>query len=241
MKKLSIILVSYNRPEYLTEAINSMIAQTYTNWELIVMDYSDINKEAVKKVLTEFEKDKRIKVFYQDYDPKNISICWNKALLLMTGDYWGMLDDDDTKMPNFAELTVKSLNENPQVDAVAYGTKNIGTNTADVPIFDGFTIEQLKNSNQIGSGSIVYRKSVFNEIGFFDPKMVYAEDWEYVLRFCLLKGKEKIMFLRELLIGYRWHDDKRQFIDNYPSMLSECVSYMQNKQMIKQTESGLFR
>lgn len=238
MNKLSIILVSYNRPEYLTESINSMINQTYRCWELLVMDYSNTRYEEIKKVLDDFQKkDERIKVFYhRKYDPKNISICWNEALDLMTGDYWGLLDDDDTKMPNFAEITVNELDTNPNIEAVAYGTKNIGSRTDNIPIQTNFTIEDLRYANRIGSGSIVYRKSVLDKIGYFDPNMVYAEDWEYILRFCIMIGKEKIKFLPHCLIGYRWHNDKRQYINNYPALLSECVSYMLNKKMIKQTE-----
>jgi len=157
----------------------------------------------------------------------------------MTGDYWGLLDDDDTKLPTFAEITVNELNKNPHIEAVAYGTKNIGIRTDDVPIQTNFTLEDLRYANRIGSGSIVYRKGVLDKIGYFDPNMVYAEDWEYILRFCIMIGKDKIKFLSNCLIGYRWHDDKRQYINNYPALLAECVKYMLNKKMIKQTEKKL--
>ena len=241
MNKISIILVSHDRPEYLTEAINSMLSQTYPCWELLVMDYSNARYDEVKKVLDDFQKDKRIRVFYhREYDPKNISICWNEALDLMTGDYWGLLDDDDTKMPDFAQITTKVLNENPGIEAVAYGTKNIGTSGGLVPIQTSFSIQDLIAANRIGSGSIVYRKNVFETLGYFDPRMVYAEDWEYILRFCTLIGKDKIKFLPDFLIGYRWHADKRQYIDNYAALLNDCVTYMRNKKMVKQTEKAKY-
>lgn len=240
MTKLSIILVSYNRPDYLKEAINSMICQTYHEWELLVMDYSNTRFNDIKKLLDEFQTDKRIRVFYHRlYDPKNISICWNEALDFMTGDYWGLLDDDDTKTPTFAEITVRELDAHPEIDAVAYGTKNIGSDAGYIPIQTNFSLADLRAANRIGSGSIVYRKSVFETIGYFDPHMVYAEDWEYILRFCVMLGKEKIKFLSDFLLGYRWHANKRQYINNYPELLSICVGYMKSKTMEKQIESGI--
>jgi hypothetical protein len=52
-------------------------------------------------------------------------------------------------------------------------------------------------------------------------------------------GKDKIKFLPHCLIGYRWHGDKRQYVNNYPALLAGCVSYMLNKKMVKQIEKKL--
>ncbi len=121
--KISIIVPVYNPPtEYLTDAIQSVIDQSYTNWELCLSD--DLSPDPrVKKVLDTFsKKDSRIKVIFRETNG-HISANSNSALSLATGDYMLFMDHDDLLTPNCLFEFVKHINAHP-ADQVIYSDED---------------------------------------------------------------------------------------------------------------------
>lgn len=116
--KISIIMPVYNvRREYLIYAIESVIHQTYENWELCIVDDCSTQRH-VKKVLKKYEHaDERIKIEYSD---KNLHIAGasNKAIRNSTGDYIGFLDNDDVLRSNALEEVAYFFNSNPDCRAL---------------------------------------------------------------------------------------------------------------------------
>ena len=88
---VSIIMPSYNGEKFIAKAIQSVIDQTYTDWELIVID--DCSSDGTRKVLEGFS-DSRIKKHY-NFSNQGIAYTRNRGLELAKGDYIALLDDDD--------------------------------------------------------------------------------------------------------------------------------------------------
>ena len=111
--KMSIVVPMYNTKEdFFEELVDSLISQTYTNWELCLADGSEKRNPKIEEIA---KKDERIKYKFLN-ENKNISGNTNEALKLVTGDFIGLLDHDDV-LPSFCLYeVVKAINENPDVE-----------------------------------------------------------------------------------------------------------------------------
>jgi len=127
-KKVSVILTSYNKPRYIKLAIDSMLSQTYPNWELLIMD--DNSDKVVKDMILSYE-DERIRTFFSDITEenrfKNVRYSWliNKALETATGDYISYMTDDDIYSNVRLEVMVNTLNANPNYMLVYSGQNQV--------------------------------------------------------------------------------------------------------------------
>ena len=206
--KISIILVSYCRPDYLREAVQSIFDQTLSNWQLIINDYSPLDNLDISEVLSWAEEDQRVTVLRHKENVDNIAYCWNEALDLVTGEYWATLDDDNKKHPTFCEKMSRYLDSNPGVDMAVCGMRHIGSQDGiHLPVPSD--LPHVRRSNRIDSGEIVYRRSVVDQVGYFDDNMTCLDDWDYILRFLSIIGDSHVGFLGEVLTDYRWHESKR--------------------------------
>ena len=125
--KVSVLMVAYNREEFIAEAIESVLASTYQNWELIIVD--DGSKDDTVLIAQSYaEKDTRIKVYVNE---KNLGDYpnRNKAASLATGKYLKFLDSDDSIHPDALQNMVNYLEE----FGVEWGL-GIFQNTFDIPL-----------------------------------------------------------------------------------------------------------
>ncbi|WP_313707451.1 glycosyltransferase, partial [Planktothrix agardhii] len=108
----------YNTPEtFLREAIQSVLDQVYTNWELCIADDASTASH-VKQILEEYQQqDSRIKVVFRTKNG-HISVTSNSALELATGEFIGLLDHDDVLTPDALYEVVSLLNQNPVADMI---------------------------------------------------------------------------------------------------------------------------
>lgn len=106
---VSIIMPSYNTSKYISETIDSVINQTYKNWELIIVD--DCSNDNTDKVIKKYLKDKRIK-YYKNEKNSGAAISRNKALKLANGEYIAFLDSDDLWEKEKLEKQIKFMEEN---------------------------------------------------------------------------------------------------------------------------------
>ena len=110
---VSIIMPVYNGEKYIKEAIDSVINQTYKNWELIIVN--DGSKDNTERIVKSYD-DKRIKYFYQEN--KGVSAARNRALEVAKGKYITFLDSDDYLPPNSIKAREEYLEKNPDIDIV---------------------------------------------------------------------------------------------------------------------------
>lgn len=199
--KISIIMPVYNVEEkWLSACINSVLNQFYENWELCI---ADDNSDAahVKPLLKKYEEaDSRIKVVYRDVNG-HISEASNSALKIATGDYIGLLDNDDL-LPDFSLFeVVKCINKHPEADLIYSDEDKITENNVRTqPFFKSdWAPDTLLSTNYICHFGI-YRKKIIDEINGFKKGFEGAQDYDLVLRFT--EKTDKIYHIPKIL--YHW-------------------------------------
>jgi radical SAM superfamily enzyme YgiQ (UPF0313 family)/glycosyltransferase involved in cell wall biosynthesis len=216
--KVSIVLLSHNRPGFLSEAINSVLKQTMKEWELIIIDDCSTDPD-VGAVLSQAVKDSRIRAFVSNYDVNNISLLWNKAINMSTGQYISLLDDDNRKEPTFCAEMSHYLDTHSKVDAVSCFNRLFHTGDSlhnkSKEIFDApkrASKEKIRIRNYIDSGCLMFRREVIPMIGWFDERLGTQEDWDFVIR--LMYETKGIGILQKPLAEYRWHGENRIYSSN---------------------------
>lgn len=202
---ISIVVPTYNTPEkFLREMIESVINQTYINWELCIADGSIKNN--IRYIIEEYkEKDSRIKVKYLERN-KGISENTNEALSLATGDYIALLDHDDLldKSALFEVVTEINLNDPDFIYTdEAIFEKSI-ENIINFHFKPDFSPDTLRSNNYITHFS-VFRKKLLDEVGMFRSEYDGSQDYDMILR--LTEKSKLISHIQKPLYYWRSHPD----------------------------------
>lgn len=200
--KISILVPMYKTPiNFFEELIDSLINQTYSNWELCLADGSEEENDEIKKIVS---KDSRIKYKFIGKN-KNISGNTNEALSLATGDFIGLLDHDDL-LPAFSLYeVVKAINENPNAEFLYSDEDKIDGDTGERydPYFKpDFTIDTLRTLNYICHFSI-FKKELMEKLGGFRNKYDGAQDFDIILR--MSEETKNIVHISKILYHWRVH------------------------------------
>jgi glycosyltransferase involved in cell wall biosynthesis len=219
MPKVSVIITTFNRPVLLQETVESVLAQTYSDFELIVVDnYSNYDFFGLIRSFNE----KRI-IPFQNQNDGIIAMNRNFGIDHAKGDIIAFCDDDDTWFENKLEKQIK-LFENPEIMGVGANSEFIGDNQlfrkrrnniiAEVEYYSFRDI--LINSKSVPLSSLMVRKNNFR---FSEDKdLICVEDWDYQL--LLTKDDGTIAFLSEALIKYR----KMSINENYPKKSANIIN-----------------
>lgn len=200
--KISIIIPMYNTPiNFFEELVNSLIDQTYTNWELCLADGSPEKNEKLEKI---YKKDKRIKYKFIG-ENKGIAGNTNEALSLVTGDFVALLDHDDL-LPIFSLYEiVKCINENPDVEFIYTDEdkfEKLGGKRYDPYFKSDFAPDTLRANNFICHFS-VFKKELMDKLGGFRSKYDGAQDYDILLR--MSEGTNNIIHIPKILYHWRVH------------------------------------
>ena len=208
--KVSIIVISHERPAYLMEAIGSLLNQSDKSWEAIVLETSTTSGplQALNTI-----KDKRVRVFQIRSD--NISQLWNIGIELSRGKYIALLDDDNRKRAKFVARLSQYLDEHLEVDAVVCQWVNINFDgkvwNTPYPLPEKIDLERIMKKNDIDSGSMMFRRSVTDRIGWFDERFHTSEDWDFSAR--IISEGNGFGILKEVHNEYRLHQERRMTYD----------------------------
>ena len=196
--KVSIITPSYNSEKYISETIESVLTQTYKNWEMIIVD--DASSDDSLQIIEQYaQKDDRIKVIKskQNMGPAKAR---NRAIEEAKGKYIAFLDSDDVWFPEKLEKQIKFLTENSLVLTYsAYETMDEDSkyiNTRDIQTT--ITYADMLKSNHIGNLTGIY------DVDFFGKKTMKEHGHEdYILWLELMKQVESTKGIPEPLAKYR--------------------------------------
>lgn len=183
--KISIILPVYNSNIlWLEKCIDSVIAQTYDNWELCIADDKSTEEEVIITLKKYLKKDKRIKAIFK---PKNdhISIASNTAAKLATGEYLALLDHDDELTPNALYEVACLLNKYPKADYIYSDEDKIELNENNKyvePFLKPDWSPELLYSIMYTCHLSIYKKKIFDKVGGFRKGYEGAQDWDLALR-----------------------------------------------------------
>ena len=173
--KISVIIPLYNKEHYIEDTIKSVLAQTYSNWEAIIID--DGSTDSSAQIAQSFN-DPRIR-FYKQTN-QGVSRTRNRGIELATGEYIAFLDADDQWMPNYLH-TMNSLAEqypNYSVFCSAHDGHYIHSLPSGVSVID----DHCKYPFIYWTGCMLIKKEIFNEIGGFREGIQLGEDRDMWLR-----------------------------------------------------------
>lgn len=205
MMTVSAIITTFNRANYLKLAIASVLSQSYSNFELIILDNS--SSDHTEETVHSFD-DSRIR--YIKHQPLNISETRNLGVRESQGEFIAFLDDDDEWMPDKLEKELQLFLKVSKQVALVYGgfiriDKNGRPFYAHVPKLKGQILKNLLSLKDDFTGSAsnpMIRKSVIHQLGGFDEEIRTGEDWEFYLR---LSEKYLIECVEEPIVKIRHH------------------------------------
>ena len=186
MSKVSVIIPTYNRAEFLRSSIESALKQTFTDLEIIVSD--DKSTDHTREVVRSF-KDRRIK-YILNQGNKGVSAARNLGILASEGEYIAFLDDDDEWLPDKLQRQVEVLDKSkPNICGVYSNrliidklTGNIISDNPGAGKLKGNLLYQLVIGNPIITPTVILRKRCLDEVGLFDETMSYMEDRDLWIR-----------------------------------------------------------
>lgn len=200
---ISVILPVYNGASYLSESINSILNQTYNNFELIIINDGSIdNSEAIINSFSDS------RIVYIKNTNQGLAASLNQGIKLAKGKYIARQDQDDISLPLRFEKQVDFFNKNPDVvllgtraiiftnDNQLYGKHNHSTITSQLH-FD------LMFDNPFVHSSIMFLKNVTEYVGLYNEDKSLFEDYEFWSR---IANYGKICNLKDELVKYRHHD-----------------------------------
>jgi len=195
-EKISIVIACYNDHEYIEQAVQSALDQTYENKEIIVVDDGSNTNTKVKLK----ELDPKIDLLITQ-DNRGVSAARNIGIEAATGKYILILDSDDFFEVTFCEKANKVFSKDPDIKIVTCYSKWFDDRAHKIFKPEGGNIKNVLMSN-IAMGSSMYRKQDWQVVGGYDKKMLSGyEDWEFYLR--MLKNGGKAEVIPEILFNYR--------------------------------------
>jgi len=195
----------YNGEKYLREAIDSILNQTFTDFEFLIVNDGSTDRTA--EILRSYD-DARIKIINNE---ENIGLTksLNKGLGMARGEYIARMDADDVAIPERLEKEFEFMESHLDYAAVGTLIKILDKNSkvigsVDKPTEDDQIREFLKKDNCIAHGSAMIRNVCLQDVGLYDESMEKAQDYDLWLR---LSEKYKLFNIPEYLCMWRSHED----------------------------------
>jgi len=199
---VSVIMPSYNESGYIATAIQSVLAQTFDTFELIVVD--DASTDGTPEIVASFA-DPRIRLLVSPSN-RGAAACRNAAVENASGSYLALHDADDISEPDRLARQVAFLEANPEIDILGTSTrwidakgKTIGVSVPETS-HEAICACPLRGFG-IAHASIVMRREVMEAIGGYDPELRRSEDYGFLLR-CV--DDFRFANIRDILYVIRW-------------------------------------
>jgi glycosyltransferase involved in cell wall biosynthesis len=204
--RVAVIVPAYGVAHLLGEALDSLLAQTFTEWECVVID--DGAPDDVAGAVAPYLADRRIR--FMATDNRGVSAARNRALATTRAPYVTLLDGDDLLRPDYLARMVAALENDPQARLVTCNARIFGAIERERLCFDGrqgsgdgatgSLGDVLERSFGVYIGS-TFRRADFDRVGGFDETMTHAEDFDFWVRLLLLGGHAR--YVDEVLGEYR--------------------------------------
>ncbi|MCX3263636.1 glycosyltransferase family 2 protein [Pedobacter agri] len=215
---VSVIIPNYNHAHYLKQRIDSVLNQTYKNFEIIILD--DCSTDNSKEIIEQYRNNPKVSnITFNDTNSGSTFKQWNKGIALSKGKYVWIAESDDYADSKFLELTVQQLNDNNDVNLCFTQSYRIDKNNVIIDnclhwygsefqnafLADGknFIKKSLWAQNQIYNASaVLFRKSAYPYPAKQIEKLKFVGDW-YI--YIMLIENGKIAYLPNILNYFRQH------------------------------------
>jgi len=204
---VSIIITTFNRRDFIIEAVDSALAQTYENIEIIIVDdgSTDGTDDLIRKT---YGNDGRVSYYYKENGKR--ASAFNLGFEKSKGQFIAILDSDNRYKPERIEIGMNALSENPGFD-ISYGDI-ITINEAGIEIhrknmrrYSGNISEQLVYDNCVSINTALVPRYCFEDLGLMDVSYKRSDDYELWLRF---STRYKFLYIRKFLAEYRVMEDQ---------------------------------
>ena len=240
---VSIIIPSYNRFFLIGETLDSILLQSYSNWECIIID--DGSTDGTIALLEEYKnKDKRIKIFKRPNSLiKGANSCRNYGFHQAKGDYINWFDSDDIMYNQFIELKINSFLKNENLNCVISKTeffKDVKTNiigqekrtTDSANLLEDFI--QLKCSWYVCDP--MWDKKYLKNKKLLSVELLKGQDRDFHIRM-LMDNDINLHFLNEYLVGYRQHENT--ISNNFSKEIAFSIHNRLKERIIELKEYGV--
>jgi glycosyltransferase involved in cell wall biosynthesis len=220
MATISIIIAAYNGEQYIAEALSSVLAQTYRDFEIVVVDdgSSDRTSAIVKEHIE--KRPGKIRYFYQKN--KGIAAARNTGIRNSSGEFIAFIDQDDLWLPQKLEEQICYFKKNPEAalvytDSIEFGDR---ASTMESPAYEGDIFIELLKNNFIPALSVMVREDVFKNIGYFDEDrdIMGCDDYDMWLR---VSYKYKVGHIKRKLVRWRASSSGYTFTHNYKMLTAK--------------------
>jgi glycosyltransferase involved in cell wall biosynthesis len=243
--RVTTIIPTYNRAARVLEAIRSVLAQSYTDHEVVVVDdgSTDDTEAAIRREFGE-----RVRYVYKQNG--GVSAARNHGIEHAKGELIAFLDSDDQWMPDKLARQIDFLDRHPSYGMVltellvvmSDGRETVGRRRASLPV-NGWILSDVLRDPRLAPSSVLVRRAVLDAVGGFDPGLVTAEDLDMHLRIAL---EYPIGLIDEPLVRYSLDgDDKlsnstRDFVD-YVAVIERFVGQNRDRIEAQDRHAAVFK
>ena len=217
---ISVIIPTYNREKKLIRAIESILNQTYQDFEILVVD--DGSTDRTRDLVEEID-DRRIKYLYQEN--QGACVARNYGIACSKGNYIAFQDSDDLWLPEKLEKQLRIFQSNENIDIVCCKTSCVrldGTKIYPMKDFQEGLIDNIRGPIGISTQTIMIKKEVTKRVKF-DPKVTRYQDLDFLLT---AQKKFNIYCMNEYLVERFLNDDS---ITNHPERVYNMEQYFEKK------------
>lgn len=197
MPKVSIVIPCYNHGEYIDEAVDSILSQTFKDFEIIIVNDGSTDEFTIQK-LKAYDK---VKTRVIHIENQGLPFARNTGISQAVGEYIVALDADDTFEPTFLEKAVQVVEQQPDVGIVACGINYFGYVNRKVMPLSGDVRVCLSQSGTVGSS--FFRKVCWEQAGGYHAHVWGYEDWDFNIS--VTKHGWRLHVIEEYLFNYRQH------------------------------------
>jgi glycosyltransferase involved in cell wall biosynthesis len=228
--RVSVIIPAYNASPYIKETLDSVFAQTYSNYEVIIVNDGSTDTDALESILAPYMS----RVIYITQENRGLAGARNTGLRAASGEFVALLDADDLWLPDYLSAQVRFLADHPDIDLVYCNAIFFGDSVyagkeymAAFPSHGDATASAIISRRCHVFVSVTARRQALLTVGF-DESLRSCEDFDCWVRFAL--AGYKIGYHHKVLVRYRKH--KASLSSNATAMaefnmrvLTKCLSY----------------
>jgi glycosyltransferase involved in cell wall biosynthesis len=230
MTKVSIVVPCFNQEAFIAETLDSVLRQTYGDWECLVVD--DGSTDGSAAIIRSYaDKDRRFLPITKTNG--GIASARNLGFAQAKGELFVPLDGDDKLHPDFLRRAVECFTAQPDIDLVHTKTKRFGASNK-VWRLPEYSYEKLLWQNMLVNTTL-YRREAFARTGGYSAEMVHGfEDWEFYVR--LLSPEAKVRFIDAPLFFYRVKENSRstELAESGKVEESQRLIYARNREIYNQ-------
>jgi glycosyltransferase involved in cell wall biosynthesis len=201
---VSVIVPAYNVAEFIGEALDSVLAQTFTDYEIIVVNDGSPDTEKLEKALAPYMS----RIIYLKQENRGVSAARNAGIAAARGSLIAFLDGDDTWLPNYLKIQVSRIQADATIDVLYPNVIMFGDSSDDgeefmsiCPSSGEVTFERLLLQECNVSNCSIARRDTIIRAGLFDESLRSVEDFDLWLR--VIKQGGRIAYHRNVLARYR--------------------------------------